>query len=317
MLFGLVLAWAAAIGAGARTHVVAQGDSLSELAERYGVDVEQLREWNGLEGDAIRIGQELRVAREGTVHRVHAGETLLRIAHRHGVSVEQIAALNPGLDPDRLREGTELVIGEGDRSESVGEPGAGWIREPSRLGPHDAYVLRDPERAYATTRTIERLHAGFDALLRDDPRAPRVRVHDLSLRGGGPIDDHHTHQSGRDVDITYYQLEGCTDDAGCPLRAITADQLDVARQWRLLRHWIERGEVEVIYVDHALQAALRREARRQGATDEELAAWFQYPRRPSSPLGLIRHFPNHADHVHVRFACDRAERRCARASHGP
>ena len=317
MLFGLVLAWVAALGPGSRMHVVARGDSLSEIAERYGVEIEQLQEWNALEGDTIRVGQELRVGGDGAVHRVNAGETLLRIAHRHGVTVEQIAALNPGLDPDRLREGTELVIGEGDRSESVGEPGAGWIREPSRLGPHEAYVLRNPERAYATGRTIERIQAGFDAVLRHDRRAPRVRVHDLSLRGGGPIDDHHTHQSGRDVDITYYQQSGCTAAEGCPLRPITADELDAARQWRLLHHWVARREVEVIYVDHALQAVLHREARRQGATDEQLAEWFQYPRSPSSPQGVIRHYPNHADHVHVRFACDRAERRCARASHGP
>ncbi len=42
-----------------RTHVVARGDTLSELAARYGVSQRALRERNQLAGSAIRIGQQL------------------------------------------------------------------------------------------------------------------------------------------------------------------------------------------------------------------------------------------------------------------
>lgn len=38
-----MLTWVAAIGAFTRAHVVARGDSLSEIAERYGVEIEELR----------------------------------------------------------------------------------------------------------------------------------------------------------------------------------------------------------------------------------------------------------------------------------
>jgi membrane-bound lytic murein transglycosylase D len=41
--------------------VVRRGDTLSELARHYGVKVSQLRRWNHLGGNAIRIGQKLTV----------------------------------------------------------------------------------------------------------------------------------------------------------------------------------------------------------------------------------------------------------------
>jgi membrane-bound lytic murein transglycosylase D len=46
---------------GPRTHVVHRGDTLSELARRYGVNVAQLKRWNRLDGSALRIGQKLTV----------------------------------------------------------------------------------------------------------------------------------------------------------------------------------------------------------------------------------------------------------------
>ena len=42
-------------------HVVVRGDTLSKLAIRYGVTVEDLRSWNGIEGDLIEVDQVLRI----------------------------------------------------------------------------------------------------------------------------------------------------------------------------------------------------------------------------------------------------------------
>jgi membrane-bound lytic murein transglycosylase D len=38
---------------------VKSGDVLGKIADRYGVSVRQLREWNDLSGSMIRIGQKL------------------------------------------------------------------------------------------------------------------------------------------------------------------------------------------------------------------------------------------------------------------
>ena len=42
-------------------HEVVRGDSLSQIAQRYGATVSQLRDWNGLSGDTINVGQRLKV----------------------------------------------------------------------------------------------------------------------------------------------------------------------------------------------------------------------------------------------------------------
>jgi membrane-bound lytic murein transglycosylase D len=41
------------------TYRVKSGDVLGKIADRYGVSVRQLREWNDLSGSFIRIGQKL------------------------------------------------------------------------------------------------------------------------------------------------------------------------------------------------------------------------------------------------------------------
>ncbi len=51
----------AAPAAGARTHVVEQGDSLWSIAQRYQVSVDELRRWNNLRRKTLKLGQTLSV----------------------------------------------------------------------------------------------------------------------------------------------------------------------------------------------------------------------------------------------------------------
>jgi murein endopeptidase len=155
--------------------------------------------------------------------------------------------------------------------------------------------------------TIRRLTSAFDEVVRTDPFAPRVRVHDLSLQNGGPMPGHKSHQWGRDVDITYYQ-HGCPEVCGG--RHVAPSELDAPRQWRLLRQWLERNQAEFIFIDYALQRPLYKAASANGASARELAQWFQYPRGPKFPAGIVRHVPNHANHVHMRFRCAPQDRVC-------
>jgi membrane-bound lytic murein transglycosylase D len=47
----------------ARLHEIANGDTLWSVAQRYGVSVEQLKQWNGIADQrAVRVGQTIRVA---------------------------------------------------------------------------------------------------------------------------------------------------------------------------------------------------------------------------------------------------------------
>jgi LysM repeat protein len=44
-----------------REHTIAKGDSLNALAKRYGVTVENLRAWNSMNSDVVKIGQVLKI----------------------------------------------------------------------------------------------------------------------------------------------------------------------------------------------------------------------------------------------------------------
>lgn len=58
--FGKVTADASQIGP--TTYKVNKGDTLSSIAKRHTVEVDQLREWNHLKNDQIKLGQVLRVS---------------------------------------------------------------------------------------------------------------------------------------------------------------------------------------------------------------------------------------------------------------
>lgn len=58
---GTLLAWQRAQQGGAQQYVIARGDTLSEIAERYRVSVKSLKETNGISGSTIRIGQVLTI----------------------------------------------------------------------------------------------------------------------------------------------------------------------------------------------------------------------------------------------------------------
>jgi len=296
------------------TYRVRAGETLSHIARRAGTSVETLRELNpGLEGDRVRIGEELRLPSPGPrlEHLVRRGESLGAIAERFRVSVRELRLWNPGLRPGGLQAGTRLVLFSEvpvSHSESVGRPFRGRLLRAERLGPHPGYALRNRSASWGTLETVMWIGEAFDAVLEAHPRSPRVRVHDLSLRRGGRMRGHRSHQSGRDVDISYYQHR-CPEQE-CAFRRITAEELDAERQWALLHAWLSRDRLEAVFIDYSLQAPLYEEARRRGASRRQLHRWFQYPRGETYPLGIVRHFRKHRDHLHARFACPDTDEEC-------
>lgn len=97
------------------SHVVAAGETLSTIAEQYGVTTQSVVEANRITNpDAVRVGQTLiiPVVREVVLveHQVAAGETLSGIALRYGVTAAVILEANNLRNPDALRVGQTLVI---------------------------------------------------------------------------------------------------------------------------------------------------------------------------------------------------------------
>jgi len=91
-------------------HIVRSGESLSEIAQRYGLPLAQLKSINGLSGDRISVGQKLRLKQAGkAVHIVENGDALWEIARAYGITVAEIRDIN-GLTSSRIYPGQELQL---------------------------------------------------------------------------------------------------------------------------------------------------------------------------------------------------------------
>jgi murein DD-endopeptidase MepM/ murein hydrolase activator NlpD len=114
---------------GITVHVVQRGETLYQIAVRYGVTINDLARFNGLvNAGNIQVGQRLLVP-EGDVpavtlpsaHTVRPGETLRSIASFYGRTIEEIAALNEITNPNTIYVGQVLQIAP-DAGESATVP---------------------------------------------------------------------------------------------------------------------------------------------------------------------------------------------------
>lgn len=113
---------------------VRSGDYLGKIAERYGVGVSQIKRWNGLRSDNLRVGQRLtiyprkpvtqvastsskkntvsKVSNSGNskIHTVQKGDSLWTISRQYpGISIENLREWN-GIRGNNLMPGTKLKL---------------------------------------------------------------------------------------------------------------------------------------------------------------------------------------------------------------
>ena len=142
--------------------------------------------------------------------------------------------------------------------------GADWVT----WNPVTDRVPNRPNRLYGNDEMIRKLIAVLAAYRGGSPAAPQVVVGDISFRGGGPMELHRSHQNGLDVDIYYPRRDGL-------LRAPTATgQVDRRLSQELLDAFVAVG-VDKVFVGYA--------------TDLR------------GPGDVVVPYPNHEDHMHVRF----------------
>ncbi len=108
----------------ATTYTVQPGDTLAQLANRFGVTVEALVEANGIEDpNLIWVGQVLSIpvpveapptptppGGELVPYSVRVGDTLAQLAARYGVTLETLVEANGIENPDLIRVGQVLSI---------------------------------------------------------------------------------------------------------------------------------------------------------------------------------------------------------------
>ena len=197
--------------------------------------------------------------------------------------------------------------------QSVGAPWDGYLREPARLPDGDGYVIRRPWRAYGTRTTVDYVLRAITDVREQFPDAHVLAIGDLSAEHGGPITEHRSHQTGRDADIGLIYREKPENFPRDFVKA-TEDNLDPAATYALISEFAETaredGGAQVMFLDFEVQGIIYRWAKDQGIDDDTLDRIFQYPHGRGSSDGLVRHEPNHDNHLHVRFKCPRGDNAC-------
>jgi len=166
---------------------------------------------------------------------------------------------------------------------------------------------------------------GLDALVgMIDRSAKSVRKHypdailsvgHLSRRGGGEIDHHASHESGRDVDIAFYvkdtkgkqllpsRFVAFTGDGKAP--TMPGAHFDDARNWQLVVSLLSDpvARVSHVFVAAPLRARLLGYAERIGAPQNLRVRAAEVLMQPHGSLP-------HDDHFHVRIACPHGMQGC-------
>lgn len=144
------------------------------------------------------------------------------------------------------------------------------------------------------------------------PDDPPMLVGDISGPRGGPLRGHHSHRTGRDVDILFF----FTTPGGVPIEApgfvkVGPDGLaqvegakrefvrfDVARNWRLVRALVTstQAEVQWLFCATPVEAILIEYARALGEPAE--IVWHA-----ESVLHQPGDSAPHDDHFHMRIGC--------------
>lgn len=100
----------AAVSSGSKErYKVKTGDTLSTIAEQHKVSVKEIKQWNSLKGDNIRIGQTLLLQSPATFYTVRSGDSLASIASRHNISITQLKNWNM-LNSNLLKPGQKLAL---------------------------------------------------------------------------------------------------------------------------------------------------------------------------------------------------------------
>lgn len=121
-------------------YVVRKGDTLWSIAKRYGISVNDLKNFNDLSSNSLSVGQTLKVSgtpsTDNEVYIVKQGDTLYGIASRFGVSVDELKSYN-NLSGNVLSIGQQLYIPTGQMvDELIGTD-------------YDTYVVKSGDTLYS------------------------------------------------------------------------------------------------------------------------------------------------------------------------
>lgn len=180
---------------------------------------------------------------------------------------------------------------------SVGFSEAGRVINAVQLPRGDAWVVKDPANAWGTQETIDALVTVANAVRERRPGIGPMRINDIGKQEGGYLRPHRSHQSGRDVDIGLFYLDG----GGAYFAGHKTRVIDLGANWQLLRAVASMTDAQVVLIDRKVQKLLYDYAIATGEDRSFVNSIFKAGRD-----SLVQHAARHRDHFHVRFFSPRA-----------
>lgn len=306
------------------THEVLPGETIEEIALRYGMPLDALQHKNQrLLAKGLKPGLRLKVettsderAQRKITYTIESGDTLGTIARRFGISVKDLQRMNPGKKPERLRIGDRLVIyaeGRPTRSQAVGLPQRGRLVDGEQFKDVAGTFLRRPHLAWGTNETVRAMKAAIAEVRKKHPKVHDLVIGDFSRKEGGFLAPHKSHQSGLDVDLGFY-FRGQPKDGPKAFLDATRVALDLDATWTLVTALAGPSEtasnVKYMFIGYPVQKKLYDYAKDKGVPEAKLDWLFQYPRGSRAMRGLIRHEPGHTNHIHIRYKCPSGDVAC-------
>ena len=96
------------------TYTVQSDDTLSGIADIFGISVDTIKQTNDLSGSTIRPGQTLLILPvDGSLYTVQSGDTVASIAKRLGASQDDILTYNSLTATSVIVKGDQLIIPHG------------------------------------------------------------------------------------------------------------------------------------------------------------------------------------------------------------
>ncbi len=178
---------------------------------------------------------------------------------------------------------------------SVGAPGSGVLINGEAFPDGPFWTLIQPGREFATAETIAFVREAIGKVNELYPETHALTIGDISDSSGGRLGRHITHQSGRDVDLGFYYKTGPTTWFATG----TAANLDLPRNWALVRALLLCTEIETILLDYRIQRLLYSYALGIGEDKTWLGSVFQTAGAAKNPR--VVHVSRHRTHYHVRF----------------
>jgi penicillin-insensitive murein endopeptidase len=178
---------------------------------------------------------------------------------------------------------------------SIGAPGSAIVINAIPLPSDPRWETAPLSKTWATQETIEAIGKVIGRVHELFPGTQPIYIGDISDDDGGRLKRHISHQGGRDVDFGFFYKGG----QSVWYQPGTAANLDLPRNWLLLRAMITQTDVETIFLDTRIQRLLYGYALSIGEDKTWLDRVFQFSRGYAK--AIVCHAAYHRTHYHVRF----------------